>query len=88
MITKSDIRDIMGEYSPRGETLANVGKFIAIGLDDPFHVTTITGGALIIAGEIMRRRTPLGVRMATLMIRQGIQEFHKISLEISTLGLK
>ncbi len=34
---------LLGDYEKKGELLKGLGKFFIFSLDDPFHLTTLTG---------------------------------------------
>ncbi|AWR99318.1 hypothetical protein [Metallosphaera hakonensis] len=81
------MKDILGDYEPKGKLIQGIGKFIAFGLDDPFHVTTVTGLALYGTGKLMERRSNYGIRRAkidiglvTMDLRNVIEEIHSLRL--------
>ncbi len=81
----SSIRSLLGDYEPRGRTVQGVGKFIAFGLDDPFHITTVTGLAVYGVGKMMERRSNYGIRRAKVDIGMTVHEMNKMVNEIRSL---
>ncbi|BBG24714.1 hypothetical protein [Sulfuracidifex tepidarius] len=81
----SSIRSLLGDYEPRGKLVQGVGKFIAFGLDDPFHITTVTGLAVYGVGKMMERRSNYGIRRAKMDIHMTINEMNKMVNEIRSL---
>jgi hypothetical protein len=82
-----EIRSLLGDYEPRGRLVQGVGKFIAFGLDDPFHVTTVTGFAMIGIGKMMERRSNYGIRRAKMDINMTLHEMNKAINDIRNLRL-
>lgn len=87
MITKKELDNILGNYERPGSTIKNVGKFLVFTLDDPFHLTTIAGGALYLTGSVVERRSPMGIRESTLHLRHGLHEMRRIVDEINAMRL-
>lgn len=83
----SYVRSLLGDYEPRGKLVQGVGKFIAFGLDDPFHVTTVTGLAIYGVGKMMERRTNYGLRMAKMDVHATVHELNKLVNDIRSLRL-
>jgi hypothetical protein len=83
----SYVRSLLGDYEPRGKLVQGVGKFIAFGLDDPFHVTTVTGLAVYGVGKMMERRTNYGLRMAKRDVHATVHELNKLVNDIRSLRL-
>ena len=76
----------MGDYEPRGRVIQGVGRFIALGLDDPFHITTISGFTIYGLGKyIEKKRTNYGIRMAKMDIENIRKDLREITLDISTI---
>jgi len=75
--------DLLGDYEKKGESLKILGKFIAFGLTDPFHITTFTGLVIYDIGKIRERSTNYGIRMMNLELRNGLDELYKLKLEIN-----
>ncbi len=76
----------MGDYEPRGRVIQGVGRFIALGLDDPFHITTISGFTIYGLGKyIEKKRTNYGIRMAKMDIENLRKDLREITLDISTI---
>ncbi len=76
----------MGDYEPRGRVIQGVGRFIALGLDDPFHITTISGFTIYGLGKyIEKKRTNYGIRMAKMDIENVRKDLREITLDISTI---
>ena len=44
-------REVLGDYEPKGTVIQGIGRFLALGLDDPFHITTIAGFAVYGIGK-------------------------------------
>ncbi|AAK43345.1 hypothetical protein SULI_04990 [Saccharolobus solfataricus] len=79
-------KELLGDYEPRGRIIQGVGRFIALGLDDPFHITTITGFTLYGIGKyIEKKRTNYGIRMAKMDIENIRKNLREITLDISTI---
>ncbi|WP_338599374.1 hypothetical protein V6M85_09820 [Sulfolobus tengchongensis] len=79
-------RDLLGDYEAKGKVVQGVGRFIALGLDDPFHITTITGFTIYGIGKyIEKKRTNYGIRMAKLDIENIRKEIRESILDISTI---
>lgn len=73
-------------YEPRGRVIQGVGRFIALGLDDPFHITTISGFTIYGLGKyIEKKRTNYGIRMAKMDIENVRKDLREITLDISTI---
>ncbi len=76
----------MGDYEPRGRVIQGVGRFIALGLDDPFHITTISGFTIYGLGKyIEKKRTNYGIRMTKMDIENVRKDLREITLDISTI---
>ncbi|QGA55161.1 hypothetical protein GFS03_11550 [Sulfolobus sp. E5-1-F] len=79
-------KELLGDYEPRGRVIQGVGRFIALGLDDPFHITTISGFAIYGLGKcIEKKRTNYGIRMAKIDIENVRKDLREITLDISTI---
>jgi len=82
------MKEILGDYEPRGRTIQAVGKFVAFGLDDPFHVTTITGLTLYGIGKYMEKRgTNYGLRMAYQDLEEFKRRLRETILDINSIRL-
>ncbi|MEM0288541.1 MAG: hypothetical protein QXY37_02080 [Metallosphaera sp.] len=81
------MRELLGDYEPRGKVVQGLGKFIAFGLDDPFHVTTATGLALYGIGKIMERRSNYGLRRAKIDIAFTTLEIKEIISDLAQMRL-
>lgn len=82
------MKEILGDYEPKGRTIQAVGKFIAFGLDDPFHITTITGLALYGIGKYMEKRgTNYGLRMAYQNLEEFKRRLKETILDINSIRL-
>jgi len=81
------MREILGDYEPKGKTIQAIGKFVAFGLDDPFHITTITGLALYGVGKYMEKRTNYGLRMAYQDLEEFKRRLREALLDINTMRL-
>jgi len=79
------MREILGDYEPRGRTIQGVGKFIAFGLDDPFHITTVTGLTLYGVGKLMESRSVYGLRRAKVDIALPMMELRNVVRELTSL---
>jgi len=79
------VRELLGDYEKRGESLKRLGKFVALVLDDPFHATTVTGLALYGMGKIAERRTNYGLRLAYMSVREGEKAIREGLLDIMSL---
>ncbi|AWR97498.1 hypothetical protein DFR86_08005 [Acidianus sulfidivorans JP7] len=79
--------ELLGDYEPKGKTIQGVGKFIAMGLDDPFHITTVTGFAVYGIGKMIEKRSNYGIRRAMLDIANIKREMRELSLDLATLKL-
>lgn len=80
------MKEILGDYEPKGKTLQAIGKFIAFGLDDPFHATTVTGLTLYGVGKYMeKRRTNYGLRLAYLELEEVKRRLRESILDINTM---
>ncbi|EHP69274.1 MAG: hypothetical protein RXS23_06790 [Metallosphaera yellowstonensis] len=79
------MREILGDYEPRGRTIQGVGKFIAFGLDDPFHITTVTGLTLYGVGKLMESRSVYGLRRAKVDIALSMMELRNVVRELTSL---
>jgi len=76
----------LGDYEPRGRVIQGVGRFIALGLDDPFHITTISGFTIYGLGKyIEKKRTNYGIRMTKMDIENVRKDLREITLDISTI---
>ena len=82
---KQLVKDILGDCEVKGGTLQGIGKFIAFGLDDPFHVTTVSGLAIYGIGKIMERRTNYGLRLAYRDIQEVKRALREAILDIATM---
>ncbi|MCH4814213.1 MAG: hypothetical protein QXY87_02530 [Saccharolobus sp.] len=79
-------KELLGDYEPRGKVIQGVGRFIALGLDDPFHITTISGFTIYGLGKyIEKKRTNYGIRMAKIDIENVRKDLREITLDISTI---
>jgi len=79
-------KELLGDYEPRGRVIQGVGRFIALGLDDPFHITTISGFTIYGLGKyIEKKRTNYGIRMAKMDIENIRKDLREITLDISTI---
>ncbi|ACP38855.1 hypothetical protein [Saccharolobus islandicus] len=79
-------KELLGDYEPRGRVIQGVGRFIALGLDDPFHITTISGFTIYGLGKyIEKKRTNYGIRMAKMDIENLRKDLREITLDISTI---
>ncbi|MEM0374031.1 MAG: hypothetical protein QXV69_05375 [Sulfolobaceae archaeon] len=76
-------KELLGDYDKKGESLKILGKFIAFGLDDPFHITTFTGLVIYGIGKMRERSTNYGIRMMKLEIRSKLDELYKLKAEIN-----
>jgi|GEM_PF-792750 hypothetical protein len=83
---KREAGDLLGDFEPPGSTLMKIGKFIAVGLDDPLHLTTVTGAVLYGLGAMMHRRSPLGIRRSSLLIIHSISELRSTTDELRSLA--
>lgn len=81
------LKDLLGDYEPKGKIVQGVGKFIALGLDDPFHLTTVTGFAIYGIGKLMERRSNYGIRRAKLDIAEAKRQMRELVLDISTMKI-
>ncbi|QIW25106.1 hypothetical protein EWF20_13815 [Sulfolobus sp. S-194] len=82
------MKEILGDYEPKGKTLQAVGKFIAFGLDDPFHLTTITGLTLYGVGKYMEKKsTNYGLRLAYQDLEEFRRRLREAILDISSIRL-
>jgi len=80
------MKEILGDYEPKGRTIQAVGKFVAFGLDDPFHVTTITGLTLYGIGKYMEKRgTNYGLRMAYQDLEEFKRRLRETILDINSM---
>jgi hypothetical protein len=82
---KDIAKDILGDYEPRGSTVQGVGKFIAMGLDDPFHITTVSGFSIYGVGKLMEKRTNYGMRMASMDLNEIKRQLNQLILDIHSL---
>ncbi|EWG07416.1 MAG: Hypothetical Protein ASUL_05471 [Candidatus Aramenus sulfurataquae] len=80
-------KELLGDYEKKGSTVQGVGKFIAMGLDDPFHVTTVSGFAIYGIGKLMERRTNYGIRMARMDVQEIKRQLREALLDIHSLRL-
>ncbi|MDT7860924.1 MAG: hypothetical protein RRA45_01725 [Saccharolobus sp.] len=79
-------KEILGDYEPRGRIIQGVGKFIALGLDDPFHITTITGFTIYGIGKYIERKTTnYGIRMAKIDLEHIRKDFRDLILDLSSI---
>ncbi|BDC00169.1 hypothetical protein [Saccharolobus caldissimus] len=79
-------KEILGDYEPRGRIIQGVGKFIALGLDDPFHITTITGFTIYGIGKYIERKTTnYGIRMAKIDLENIRKDFRDLILDLSSI---
>ncbi|BFI76146.1 MULTISPECIES: hypothetical protein [Sulfurisphaera] len=82
------MKEILGDYEPKGKTLQAVGKFIAFGLDDPFHLTTISGLTLYGVGKYMEKKnTNYGLRLAYQDLEEFKRRLREAILDISSIRL-
>jgi hypothetical protein len=82
---KNTFKEILGDYEVKGGTVQAVGKFIAFGLDDPFHITTISGLTIYGIGKLMERRTNYGLRMAYRDIQEMKRSLREAIMDITTM---
>lgn len=80
-----DVLGILGDYEPGGKTIQGVGKFLLWGLDDPFHITTISGSVIYGVGKIMERRSSYGLRRAKMDLAEIKRQMKELILDISSL---
>ena len=79
-------REVLGDYESKGTVIQGIGRFIALGLDDPFHITTITGFTVYGIGKyIEKKRTNYGIRMARMDIQNISRGIKELALDLSTL---
>ncbi|BFH72722.1 hypothetical protein SJAV_06660 [Sulfurisphaera javensis] len=82
------MKEILGDYEPKGKTTQTIGKFIAFGLDDPFHITTISGLAIYGIGKYMEKRgTNYGLRIAYQELEEFKRRLRETLLDINTMRL-
>jgi hypothetical protein len=81
------VRYLLGDYEKKGETLKGLGKFFIFSLDDPFHLTTLTGLAFYALGKARERSTNYGLRMFAvdysllkLELKDVLFDFHSCRL--------
>ncbi|MCI4455913.1 MAG: hypothetical protein JHC23_04250 [Sulfolobus sp.] len=81
------MRYLLGDYEKKGETLKGLGKFFIFSLDDPFHLTTLTGLAFYALGKARERSTNYGLRMFAmdysllkLELKDVLFDFHSCRL--------
>ena len=81
------MRYLLGDYEKKGETLKGLGKFFIFSLDDPLHLTTLTGLAIYAIGKARERSTTYGLRMFAveysllkLELRDALLDFHSCRL--------
>ncbi|QKQ99957.1 hypothetical protein GWK48_05805 [Metallosphaera tengchongensis] len=79
------MRELLGDYEPRGRLLQGIGKFVLFGLDDPFHLTTVTGLAIYGVGKVMESRSNYGIRRAKVDIAITTQDFRNLVDELRSL---
>ncbi|MDT7875308.1 MAG: hypothetical protein RQ872_01140 [Sulfolobaceae archaeon] len=79
------IKEILGDYEPKGKTIQAIGKFIAFGLDDPFHITTVSGITIYGIGKLMERRTNYGLRMAYADLQEVKRRLRESILDITSI---
>ncbi|AOL16306.1 hypothetical protein BFU36_05850 [Sulfolobus sp. A20] len=78
------VRDLLGDYEPRGRVIQGVGRFIAFGLDDPFHITTVSGLTIYAIGKFVEKRsTRYGIRMAKIDMEKIRKDIRELTLDIS-----
>lgn len=82
---KQMVKDILGDYEVKGGSVQAIGKFIAFGLDDPFHITTVSGFTIYGIGKLMERRTNYGLRMAHRDIQEIKRSLREALLDITTM---
>lgn len=80
-------KDLLGDYEPKGKTIQGVGKFIAAGLDDPFHITTISGLIIYGIGKMIEKRSSYGLRRAKIDLAEARRQLRELVLDISTMKL-
>jgi hypothetical protein len=81
------VRHLLGDYEKKGETLKGLGKFFVFSLNDPLHLTTLTGLAIYAIGKARERSTNYGLRMFAvdysllkLELRDVLLDFHSCRL--------
>lgn len=80
-----DVLGILGDYEPKGKTIKGVGKFILWGIDDPFHITTVSGALIYGVGKIIESRSPYGIRRAKMDLAEIKRQMRELILDISSL---
>ena len=81
------MRYILGDEERKGELLKGVGKFLIFSLDDPFHLTTLSGLAVYGAGKLRERRTNYGVKLMLHDYAKLKDSLHKDLLELISTRL-
>jgi hypothetical protein len=81
------VRYLLGDCEKKGEALKGLGKFFIFSLDDPFHLTTLTGIAIYAIGKARERSTNYGLRMFAvdysllkLELRDALLDLHSCRL--------
>ena len=82
------MKEILGDYEPRGRTVQAVGKFLAFVLDDPFHITTIAGLTLYGIGKYLeKKKTNYGLRIAYQELEEFKRRLRDAILDINSLRI-
>lgn len=81
-------KDLLGDYEPRGKTIQGIGKFIALDIDDPFHITTVAGFTIYGIGKLIERRSNYGLRRAKLDIIEIRRQIRELILDITTMKIR
>ncbi|MGC9105175.1 MAG: hypothetical protein ACP5HQ_01950 [Thermoprotei archaeon] len=76
------MRHLLGDYEKKGELLKGLGKFFMFSLDDPFHLTTLTGLGFYAAGKLRERSTNYGIRMLLTDYAKGKLALREAYLDI------
>jgi len=80
-----DVLGILGDYEPKGKMIQGFGKFLLWGLDDPFHITTISGSVIYGVGKIIESRSPYGLRRAKMDLAEIKRQMRELILDISSI---
>lgn len=78
---------ILGDEERKGEVLKGVGKFLIFSLDDPFHLTTVSGLAVYGVGKLREKRTNYGVKLMLQDYAKLKDSLHKDLLELISMRL-
>ncbi|EZQ11073.1 MULTISPECIES: hypothetical protein [Acidianus] len=81
------LKEILGDYEPKGKMVQQVGRFIFAGLDDPLHITTVSGLAIYGIGKMIERRSNYGIRRAKVDLELIRRDFSQNIREIMSLKL-